>query len=317
MSATPDYPILGPPRISAAGFTEILRAAGSPATPEAAAAYSAALGYGVDPAVLLAIFRKESTFGRFGRATSTRSWGNIRNADGSFRAYGTWTAGATDAARLLAVYGRNAIRPGRQTNTVQTLPYVWAPSADGNAPDAYGDQLASWITDWQRRYPATGSGPGVASSSNVVTAAMTSTTIPDVPYGSLFRGSWKTRPGYIVDEALNKAWAQWVVESYPQVRDYFPGLAELFGAGRLTIEQFNATVKARAIAAAARYIGQVIEAVPAAIAIDLPAQSTTLGDTASAIAGLPAALAEIGKRGLQAVLIFAIVLLGLYLLSRG
>jgi len=148
VATTPDYTILSSPRISAATFASILRGAGSPAAGEASAEYRAFVNAGVDPTVGLAVFRKESTFGRFGRANLNRSWGNIRNPDGSFRRYPSWTAGAADAARLLAIYGANRIRPGRDTSTVQTFPYVWAPSSDGNAPDRYGDQLAQWIHDW-------------------------------------------------------------------------------------------------------------------------------------------------------------------------
>lgn len=179
MATTPDYPILGPPRISALGFATVLSSNRSPAAPEAAAAYAAARGAGVDPAVLLAVFRKESTYGRFGKAARTRSWGNLRDpATGQFKSYGSWTAGAADTARLLAVYGRNQIRPGRNTSTVQTMPYVWAPSSDGNAPDAYGDTLARWIGQWQRQYPSSGSGPGVPPSSPPV-GIPTSTPGPD------------------------------------------------------------------------------------------------------------------------------------------
>lgn len=153
MATTPDYAILARPRISLGLFTRILLGASSPAAPYAAACYAAAVGYGVDPAVLLAVFRKESSYGRAGVAIRSRSWGNLRRSpsyptrDG-FVYYPSWEAGARDAARLLAIYGRNAIRPGVRTSTVQTMPYVWAPTADGNAPDGYGDSLARWIAEW-------------------------------------------------------------------------------------------------------------------------------------------------------------------------
>lgn len=154
MSSTPDYTILAPPRIPPDYFAHVLLAAGSPAAHEAGACYRAFVAAGVDPAVGLAIFRKESTYGLFGRAHVNRSWGNIRGGtaypldDKAFRIYPTWAAGAADAARLLRIYGLNQIRPGTRTDTVQRLPYVWAPAADGNAPDAYGDSLALWIRAW-------------------------------------------------------------------------------------------------------------------------------------------------------------------------
>lgn len=176
MATTPDFTILAAPRISPERFAAILRSAGSPAAPEAAAAYRAFTAAGVDPAVALALFRKESTYGRFGRAARNRSWGNIRGGttypldDKAFRIYPSWAAGAQDAARLLAIYGANRIRPGIRTDTVQTFPYVWAPSGDGNAPDRYGDQLAGWIAAWSGQPGAGGGAPGSSSSSSSATS---------------------------------------------------------------------------------------------------------------------------------------------------
>ena len=155
-----DFTILAAPRISAAGFAKVLVSNGSPAAPDAAACYEAFVAAKVDPAVGLAIFRKESTFGKFGRASENRSWGNIRGGtafpldDKRFRVYPSWTAGAQDAARLLVTYGSNEIKPGTETSSVRTLPFVWAPSADGNAPDAYGTSLATWIREWSAAFPA-------------------------------------------------------------------------------------------------------------------------------------------------------------------
>ena len=287
MSTTPDYPVLGPPRISAAGFAEVLRAAGSPASSEAAAAYGAALTYGVDPAVLLAIFRKESTFGRFGRAASTRSWGNIRNSDGSFRAYSSWTAGAHDTARLLAIYGRDQIRPGRQTNTVQTLPYVWAPSADGNAPDAYGDQLASWITDWQRRYSAVGSG--------IVTASAPGLNLSDLLPPGTTRETYKAAlaaAGISIadDYRLTQADADKLAAAWR-----WPPASSLKGSINLLIYQA---------------LGQPNSFFPAFT----EAANQNIAD---AIAGAVETVGGVVKRGGQALILAGIVILGLYLLARG
>ena len=149
-----DYTILAAPRISRRTFAGILERADSPAASSARDAYDAAVAYGVDPAVLLAVFRHESGYGRAGVARSSRSWGNLRRSpwyptvDG-FARYPTWEAGAKDTARLLRVYGKNQIRPGRNTSTCQTFPYVWAPSGDGNRPDAYGDALVRYINGYR------------------------------------------------------------------------------------------------------------------------------------------------------------------------
>jgi hypothetical protein len=154
MATTPDYSILHKPRISAATFARILARAGSPAAASAASCYAAAVAVGVDPAVMLAIFEHESGFGRTGRATGNRSWGNARTTSANyprhdgFVRYPTWTAGARDCARLLRIYGLNRIRPGVRTDTIQRLPFVWAPAADGNAPDKYGDACARSIAKW-------------------------------------------------------------------------------------------------------------------------------------------------------------------------
>jgi hypothetical protein len=121
----------------------LLADAGSPAGAEADQAFAAIVAHGVEPALALAVFQHESGFGLKGSAVRHRNWGNLRRSpdfpsDGGFVTYPDWTAAAGDAARLLAVYGRNAIRPGTRTDSALTFPHVWAPSADGNDPDAYG-----------------------------------------------------------------------------------------------------------------------------------------------------------------------------------
>jgi len=157
-----DYSILSAPRISLRTFAGVLVRAGSPAAGAAEGAYEAAKRYGVDPAVLLAVFQHESNYGRAGVARSSRSWGNLRRSpdyptrDG-FARYPDWVTGAADTARLLRVYGKNQIRPGKDTSTVERFPYVWAPTADGNAPDSYGDALVRVIRGYielDRRHAA-------------------------------------------------------------------------------------------------------------------------------------------------------------------
>jgi hypothetical protein len=146
-----DYTILHAPRIALRTFAAVLVRAGSPARGAAADAYRSAVAYGVDPAVLLAIFCHESGYGRAGVATRNRSWGNERRAPGyptvdGFARFPTWEAGAHNTARLLRVYGKSDIRPGTDTSTVRKLPYVWAPAGDGgNRPASYGDALVRSI----------------------------------------------------------------------------------------------------------------------------------------------------------------------------
>jgi hypothetical protein len=151
--STPDLTLASAPRISASGFRAILLRHASPAAPEAAACYAAFVAKGIDPAVGLAIFQHESGFGLFGVARTNRSWGNVRGAGGSFVKYSTWTAGAAGLAALLVLYATNKIRPGTTTSTIRTFPYVYAPSADGNAPAAYGAAVLALVTTWSATYP--------------------------------------------------------------------------------------------------------------------------------------------------------------------
>ncbi len=148
------YRILSRPRMSRAGFAHAL----------------------VDPAVGLAVFQHESSFGTRGRATANRSWGNLRRA-GVFVKYSSWAAGAVAAARLLAIYGRNAIRPGTETDTTTTFPYVWAPEADGNDPAAYGAAVTAAVSTWAARYPVAGAPAPRPRLTYVVRAGDTLTAI--------------------------------------------------------------------------------------------------------------------------------------------
>ncbi len=156
-----DYPILAAPSIGLTQFRSVLVAANSPAASEAPGLYDAAIQYGVDPAVLLAVFQHESSFGKAGAAVSTHNVGNLVYTgasvpfgavkSGRWASYPTWTASAQDTARLLSVYGRNAIRPGVDTSSILSFPKVWAPSSDGNSPSNYGASLSRSIAGWTGR----------------------------------------------------------------------------------------------------------------------------------------------------------------------
>jgi hypothetical protein len=151
-----DFKILSAPRISIDTFTVILTRGGSPAAPVAAQCYRSIVKRGVDPALALAVFEHESSFGRLGAANPRRNWGNLRRSpyfksDGRFVVYPSWSAGAADAARLLSIYGRNAIRRGVVTDSARTFPHVWAPSADGNRPKQYGEAIVRAIQRYQAR----------------------------------------------------------------------------------------------------------------------------------------------------------------------
>ena len=159
MTAAGDYPLLGPPSISVGAFTSILQAAKSPAASEATGIFNALVKYGVDPAVGLAIFQHESSFGKSGTATKTLSIGNSRYygdqglgitkyvtaSNGSFANYPSYTVAAEDLGRLLSssMYGKSA-----NYNTVRTFAAKYAPAADHNSPSGYGAAVANSLAKW-------------------------------------------------------------------------------------------------------------------------------------------------------------------------
>jgi hypothetical protein len=292
VATSPDYPVLGRPRISLPGFAAVLRSNGSPAAAEASAEYNAIAAAGVDPAVALAIFRKESTFGKFGRANRNRSWGNIRGGtaypldDSRFRIYPSWTAGAADIGRLLAIYGANRIRAGTKTDTVQTLPYVWAPSSDGNAPDAYGDSLARWIGEWSAKYPASGSGSGATVSVN---ADLASTE------GCNLAAKLGKSCGDIVTEADLEAIAQIYVAANPTM--------DAKWIHDQTISGFR------------QYLGKPFSSIAGEVTSPLPNPLEAVNDVAGAIAGIPAALGDVVIHAGMLMALLGLIGLGLYLVA--
>lgn len=142
-----DYLLVSKPRITIDVFRSVLKSAQSPAYTEATACWKAIVAAGIDPALALAQFDKESTYGKFGAAHLNHSWGNLRGyPGGQFKHYPTWAAGAADYARLLAssLYAGSA-----HYNTARTMPYRYAPSADHNSPAAYGQFLVNMIQHYR------------------------------------------------------------------------------------------------------------------------------------------------------------------------
>lgn len=136
-------------------FIEVLRAAKSPALPEAEACYDICVAAGIDPAVALAFFQHESTYGKKGLATSTLNWGNIRRSQGrgvnkvipgrgQFAHYTSWAASLADWCDLI----KSKTYIGRGLTTVALVLPVYAPSSDNNKPERYAAAVASAVTLW-------------------------------------------------------------------------------------------------------------------------------------------------------------------------
>jgi hypothetical protein len=145
-----DYSLASRPRVLRSIFAATLSGHHSPAGPTAIECWSAITAHGIDPALALAQFEKESTFGTAGVATSHRNWGNLRTSpdfpsSGGFVVYPTWAAGAGDYARLLAgpLYAQSD-----DHSSARTMPFRYAPAADNNAPAAYGSFLVQRITEY-------------------------------------------------------------------------------------------------------------------------------------------------------------------------
>ena len=154
-------------RITRAKFIRLL--AGSPAASAAGAVYDYAVARGIDPLLIIAIFRHESSFGTAGWATKTRSWGNTRppsfgaaeigayqqdsgrytKAPGPYEqrslcAYANWTAGGlSTVARLVEHVYRD--RDRIEQIFIHPTGQVWAPAGDANNPDGYLNAVITYM----------------------------------------------------------------------------------------------------------------------------------------------------------------------------
>lgn len=144
------------PRISAAQFERVLSRFHSPVAPIASACYRIITDEQLDPAVALAFFGKESTFGTRGRSVEWKSWGNMRKAENpalanppvpglSFATYPSWQASVRDwCLHMRARYVAQGL------NDVDKAIAVYAPAFE-NDVDQYRafvrDHVAQWIAE--------------------------------------------------------------------------------------------------------------------------------------------------------------------------
>lgn len=163
---------LHPPRISKATFAHVLARAKSPATAESDAMYDAVVSVGVDPAVFLAFFLHENELGKTGLCAiyTLRNPGNVRRPfnperatelhivhegrdRGVFAKYATWTLGALDWAERIKVRYADPTNSDpqfkEQLDTVEEATPIYAPTGDGNDPQAYARAVRKAVADWQ------------------------------------------------------------------------------------------------------------------------------------------------------------------------
>lgn len=143
----------------------MLRDAQSPAAEWGNELWTVCQFEGIDPAVALAFFRHESTFGKAGicKDYDTKNWGNVRSPEdpaagaiiptrgGPFAKYSSWQLGLVDWCRRLK--GPKYAGEGRMT--VETIIPKYAPSSDNNNEQAYVNAVKADVAKWSQNVPAT------------------------------------------------------------------------------------------------------------------------------------------------------------------
>jgi hypothetical protein len=124
--------VVGDPSLSADFVNQILVSAGSPAAGTGQGLYNLSVQSGIDDAYALAVFGKESAFGKYGAAFEDHALGNIVCAgyltcNGRFRWYPNWEAGYEDFYQLIS---RDYVARG--FSTVETITLVYAPSSEND-----------------------------------------------------------------------------------------------------------------------------------------------------------------------------------------
>ncbi len=129
---TSETSVLGGPSISADLINQVLSVAGSPAAGTGQSLYDLSRESGIDDAYALAVFEKESSFGKYGAGFENHALGNIVCAgyptcNGRFRAYASWQDGYQDFYRLISQE-----YVARGLSTVETITPVYAPSSEND-----------------------------------------------------------------------------------------------------------------------------------------------------------------------------------------
>ena len=160
-----DYVIKSDPTVSRQQFRDLLAAAPtSPVTPLADLAYDTCLQFGVNPAVALAFFVKESSKGTAGLAVQTLNWGNLINPwnpdrvtgqtvsgfGHEFPVYKSWIDGLADYCDLIT--SDRGPFAGEKRSTVRVLIPRYAPYSENNTA-LYIAQTIARIASWAAPAP--------------------------------------------------------------------------------------------------------------------------------------------------------------------
>ena len=141
--------VVGGPSLSADSINRVLVSNGSPASGTGQSLHDLSLQYGVDDAYALAVFRKESSYGRYGAAYYNHALGNIicagyYSCNGRFRSYPSWADGYADFYRLIK---NEYVAHG--LTTVQAITPVYAPSSENNTA-LYASQVRASLAAFRQ-----------------------------------------------------------------------------------------------------------------------------------------------------------------------
>jgi hypothetical protein len=145
------YSVVGTPTLTASFIEKVLHASHSPAAGHGQALSDLGVKYGIDPAVALAFFLHESTFGTAGEARRSLSLGNLRclpNAmcrDG-YAWFPTWEDGFEAWYQLI----RNLYMSYWGLTTIDQIIPRYAPTSDNNDVIAYIAALKHALDTWRR-----------------------------------------------------------------------------------------------------------------------------------------------------------------------
>jgi hypothetical protein len=131
-SALSGTAVVGGPSLSPDFINQTLASASSPAAGTGQALYDLSRQYHIDDAYALAVFQKESSFGKYGAGFENHALGNIVCAgyptcNGRFRSYARWSAGYDDFYQLITTE-----YVARGLSTVETITPVYAPSSEND-----------------------------------------------------------------------------------------------------------------------------------------------------------------------------------------
>jgi hypothetical protein len=140
--------------ITAEQIDEILTLRGSPMAGSGSRWMELGRVHGINPAIVLAMFIKESSAGTTGASVRCRNVGNIvatrktsqywdGTRSGRWRKYASWEDGLGDAFLLLSHY-----KVGLGRETVERVIARWAPRSDGNDVSGYVNTVVSLVNQW-------------------------------------------------------------------------------------------------------------------------------------------------------------------------